>query len=197
MKRVRLALYARVSTSDQSCESQLHALRQAAERHGWEIVAELVDHGVSGAAGREKRPAYDALLKGIARKDFDKVAIWHVDRLARSMKELLFVMGELKGKGVALYIDQMAVDTDTPTGELMLNLVGVLAQFERQMIKSRVNAGIARAKAKGVKLGRKRIDDPKLAAKVRKLHADGYGMIRIGKAVGVGTGTVQRILAGN
>lgn len=197
MKPVRVAIYARVSTGDQSCESQTHALRLAADRHGWQIVETFTDEGFSGAAGREKRPAYDALLKGIARKDFDKVLVWNIDRLARSMTELLKVLGELKAKGVGLYIDQLAIDTATPAGELLFNIAGAMAQFERQLIQSRVKAGIARARAKGVKLGRKRIDDAKVTAKVRKLRADGMGIVRIGKAVGIGTSTVQRLLSGN
>lgn len=197
MKPVRVAIYARVSTGEQSCESQLHALRLAADRHGWEIVQELTDEGFSGATGRDKRPAYDALLKGIARREFDKVAVWNIDRLARSMTELLKVLGELKAKGVALYIDQLAIDTATPAGELLFNIAGAMAQFERQLIQSRVKAGIARAKAKGVKLGRKRIDDAKVTAQVKRLRAGGMGMVRIGKTVGIGTSTVQRLLRDN
>ncbi len=197
MKPVRVAIYARVSTGEQSCESQLHALRLAADRHGWEVVQELTDEGFSGATGRDKRPAYDALLKGIARREFDKVAVWNIDRLARSMTELLKVLGELKAKGVGLYIDQLAIDTATPAGELLFNIAGAMAQFERQLIQSRVKAGIARAKAKGVKLGRKRIDDAKVTAQVKRLRASGMGMVRIGKAVGIGTSTVQRLLRDN
>ena len=197
MKPVRVAIYARVSTGEQSCESQLHALRLVADRHGWEIVQELTDEGFSGATGRDKRPAYDALLKGIARREFDKVAVWNIDRLARSMTELLKVLGELKAKGVGLYIDQLAIDTATPAGELLFNIAGAMAQFERQLIQSRVKAGIARAKAKGVKLGRKRIDDAKVTAQVKRLRASGMGIVRIGKAVGIGTSTVQRLLSDN
>lgn len=195
MKPVRVAIYARVSTGEQSCESQLHALRQAAERHGWEIAQELKDEGFSGATGRDKRPAYDALLKGIARREFDKVLVWNIDRPARSMTELLKLLGELKAKGVGLYIDQLAIDTATPAGELLFNIAGAMAQFERQLIQSRVKAGIARAKAKGVKLGRKRIDDAKVTAQVKRLRAGGMGMVRIGKTVGIGTSTVQRLLS--
>lgn len=197
MKPVRVAIYARVSTGEQSCESQLHALRLVADRHGWEIVIELTDEGFSGASGREKRPAYDALLTGIARKSFDKVLVWNIDRLARSTTELLKLLGELKAKGVGLYIDQLAIDTATPAGELLFNIAGAMAQFERQLIQSRVKAGIARAKAKGVKLGRKRIDDAKVIAQVKRLRATGAGIVRIGKTVGIGTSTVQRILNGN
>ncbi len=195
MKPVRVAIYARVSTGEQSCESQLHALRLAADRHGWEIVQELTDEGFSGATGRDKRPAYDALLKGIARREFDKVAVWNIDRLARSMTELLKVLGELKSKGIALYIDQLAIDTATPAGELLFNIAGAMAQFERQLIQSRVKAGIARAKAKGVKLGRKKLDDAKVAASVRKMRTEGIGLVKIGRTLGIGTSTVQRILS--
>jgi DNA invertase Pin-like site-specific DNA recombinase len=194
MKPTRVVIYARVSTGEQSCESQLHALRLVAERHGWQIVQEFTDEGFSGAIGREKRPAYDALLKGIAKREFDKVLIWSLDRLARSMTELLKTLGELKAKGVGLYIDQLAIDTATPAGELLFNIAGAMAQFERQLIQSRVNAGLARAKAKGVRLGRKPVGDAKLIAAVKRLRAKGLGIVKIGKEVGIGTSTVQRIL---
>lgn len=194
MKPTRVAIYARVSTGEQSCESQLHALRLAAERHGWKVVQEFVDEGFSGATGREKRPAYDAMLKGVARREFDKVLVWSLDRLARSMSELVKIIGELKAKQIGLFIDQLAVDTATPAGELMFHLVGAMAQFEREIIRGRVNAGLAKAKAKGVKLGRKPVDDAKLIAQVKRLRAKGVGIVKIGKEVGIGTSTVARIL---
>lgn len=194
MKPTRVAIYARVSTGEQSCESQLHALRLAAERHGWKVVQEFVDEGFSGATGREKRPAYDAMLKGVARREFDKVAIFNIDRLARSTSELTKTLGEMKAKRVALYVDQLAIDTDTPAGEMLFTVVGAMAQFERDIIRSRVNAGLAKAKAKGVKLGRKPFDDAKLIAQVKRLRAKGVGIVKIGKEVGIGTSTVARIL---
>lgn len=195
MKPTRVAIYARVSTGEQSVESQTHALRLAADRHGWQIVETFIDEGCSGATGRDKRPAYDAMLKGVARKDFDKLVIFNIDRLARSMTELLKVLGELKAKRIGLYVDQLAIDTDTPAGELLFNIAGAMAQFERQLIQSRVNAGLARAKAKGVKLGRRRVDDAKVVAQVKRLRAGGAGIVKIGKQVGIGTSTVQRILS--
>ena len=194
MVSTRVGIYVRVSTGEQSCESQLHALRKASERHGWEIVQEFADGGVSGSKGRDKRPAYDAMLKAVARREFDKVLVWNIDRLARSMTELLKVLGELKAKGVDLYIDQMAVDTATPSGELLFHVAGAVGQFERQLIRSRVLAGLDRARSKGVRLGRRPISDPKLIAKVKSMRADGVGIVKIGKSLGLGTSTVDRII---
>src|SRR5208282_3711207 len=149
MKTKRVALYARVSTDSQTTENQLLQLRAVAERHGWTIVAEFVDRGVSGAKGRQERRQFDALLHGVARREIDMVAAWSVDRLGRSLQHLVGFLAELQSKKVDLYLHQQALDTSTPAGKAMFGMLGVFAEFERSIIQERVRAGLSRARAKG------------------------------------------------
>jgi DNA invertase Pin-like site-specific DNA recombinase len=120
-------VYARVSTDGQSTENQLRELRAAIARHGWSIVAEYVDRGVSGAKGRKDRPRFDALLHAVTRKEFDMVAAWSVDRLGRSLQDLVGFLGDLQSKKVDLYLHQQALDTSTPSGKAMFGMLGVFA----------------------------------------------------------------------
>ena len=149
----RVALYARVSTDKQSTANQLRELHAAAERLRWEVAGEFIDHGISGSKGRKDRPKLDALLKGVARKEFDVVAAWSVDRLGRSLVDLLGLLQELHSTGVDLYLHQQGINTTTPAGKALFQMMGVFAEFEREMIRERVMAGLARAKAHGTKSG--------------------------------------------
>lgn len=191
----RVAIYTRVSTDSQTTENQLRELRAVAKREGHQVVAEFTDVGISGAKGRDKRPGLNELLEGVTRREFDKVMAWSVDRLGRSLQDLLTFIGELKAKGVDLYLHQQHLDTATPAGKAMFQMCGVFAEFEREIIRERVNAGLARAKAEGKTLGRPRNDDPKLSAKVSKLHKQNVGILKIAKQLGVGTSLVQRIVS--
>lgn len=194
-RRKRVALYLRVSTTGQTVENQRRELATAAKRHGWTIAATFEDAGISGAKGREARPGLDALLKAVARREIDLVAAWSVDRLGRSLQDLVAVLGDLHGKRVDLYLHQQGIDTTTPSGKAMFQMLGVFAEFERAMIRERVNAGLARAKAKGVRLGRPRTDSKTENAIRAALAAGGEGLHKIAARLGVGTGTVQRIKA--
>src|SRR6202011_3261900 len=153
----RAALYLRVSTTEQTVENQQRELEAVAERHGWNVVAVFTDAGISGTKGRDKRPGYDRLCRGIARREFQQVAAWSEDRLGRSLQELVSFLGELHAKGVDLYLHQQGIDTGTPAGKAMFQMMGVFAEFERAMIKERVNAGLARARASGKVLGRPKV----------------------------------------
>jgi DNA invertase Pin-like site-specific DNA recombinase len=190
----RVALYLRVSTDGQSVENQRLELEAAAERHGWQVVQTFKDHGISGAKGRDKRPGLDAMLKGVARRDFDMVAAWSVDRLGRSVQHLVETLGELHAKGVDLYLHQQGLDTSTPSGKAMFQMLGVFAEFERAMIRERVNAGLRRAVAEGKTLGR-----PKVTAEtekaIRVALKRGDGILKVAGALGVGSSTVQRVRA--
>ena len=194
---VRAALYARVSTDRQSTENQLRELRQTAQRLGWEVVGEFVDTGISGAKGRKDRPQLDALLKGVSRKDFDVVASWSVDRLGRSLIDLVGLLQELHSTGVDLYLHQQGINTTTPAGKALFGMMGVFAEFERGMIQERVRSGMARAKEKGTKSGNA-IGRPAVATgiedQIRALRAQGLGMIKIAKQAGCGVSVVQRVL---
>ena len=193
-KAKRVAVYARVSTDSQTTENQLLQLRTVAERHGWTVVAEYVDHGVSGAKGRLERPQFDAVLRGVARREFDMIAAWSVDRLGRSLQDLLAFLLELQSKRVDLYLHQQALDTSTPMGKAMFQLCGVFAELERSIIQERVKAGLERARAKGITLGRPKTA-PKVEAKIRELAAAGMGKQKIARTLGIGTSVAQRVLA--
>ena len=129
-KAKRVAIYLRVSTTGQTVENQKRELEEAGERHGWEVVRLFKDAGYSGAKARDQRPGLDALLQGVARKEFDLVAASSVDRLGRSLQDLLGTLGELHAKGVGLYLHQQGLDTSTPAGKAMFQMMGVFAEFE-------------------------------------------------------------------
>jgi DNA invertase Pin-like site-specific DNA recombinase len=130
----RVALYGRISTDTrkQAVDSQLRELQAVGARLGWIVVAVFTDEGVSGAKGRDKRPGLDALLKGVARREFDLIAAWSVCRLGRSLQDLIGFLGEIQARGVDLYLHQQALDTSTPSGRAMFQLLGVFAEFERR-----------------------------------------------------------------
>jgi len=150
----KAALYVRVSTDGQTTENQRLELQRVAEVGGWEIVGTYEDHAISGAKGREQRPGLDNLLKDANRRKFDIVAAWSVDRIGRSVHDLLSFLGEIQALGIDLYLHQQGVDTTAPAGKAMFQMCGVFAKFERSIIRERVNAGLARARANGKKLGR-------------------------------------------
>ncbi len=192
---MKVAIYARVSTNEQTTENQVRELTGWADRAGHEIVAIYDDNGISGAKGREYRKEFDKLLKAAVRREFDLVSAWSVDRLGRSLQDLVGFLTDLHGAGVDLYLHQQALDTTTPSGKAMFQMMGVFAEFERSMISERVKAGLARTKAKGTKLGRP-MASAKTEAQILKLRSKGMGMLKIGKELGVGTSTVQRVISG-
>jgi DNA invertase Pin-like site-specific DNA recombinase len=188
----RAAIYVRVSTDKQTVENQLGELRQIAERRGWETVEEYHDAGISGAKGRKDRPGLDRMLKDAQRRRFDVVMAWAIDRLGRSLIDLLGTIQMLDACGVDLYLDQQAIDTTTPAGKLMFQVTGAFAEFERSMIRQRVNAGLKRAVEAGKQLGRPRID-PALERRIQSQLRVGKGILKVAAECGVGSGTVQRI----
>ena len=197
-KQTRVALYARVSTDKQSTENQLIELRGAASRMGWEVVGEFVDRGISGAKGRADRPRLDAMLKCVARKEFDIVAAWSVDRLGRSLIDLVGLLQELHSTGVDLYLHQQGINTTTPAGKALFGMMGVFAEFERGMIVERVKSGMARAKKNGTKsgnaIGRPAVS-AEVEARIRELRATGLGIVKTAKQIGCGVSVVQRVTA--
>ena len=160
----RAAIYARVSTQkNQTPQNQILRLREVADKAGWEVVEEFVDKGISGAKGRDKRPAFDKLCKAATRREIDVVMAWSVDRLSRSLQDLVAFLSELQASGVDLYLDRQGIDTTTPGGKALFQMMGVFAEFERAMIQERVHAGLARARKQGKTLGR-----PKVAKKAEQ-----------------------------
>jgi DNA invertase Pin-like site-specific DNA recombinase len=190
----RVALYLRVSTSGQTVENQRRELREVAERQGWKIVREFEDAGISGAKGRVSRPGLDAMLKGVTRKEFEIVAAWSVDRLGRSLQDLVGTLAEIHAKNVGLYLHQQGIDTTTPAGKALFQMMGVFAEFERAMMQERIKSGLARAKAEGRQLGRPKVPE-KMEQAIRTAHAAGSGLRRIARDLGVGVSVVQRVTA--
>ncbi|MEQ1754687.1 MAG: recombinase family protein [Micropepsaceae bacterium] len=190
----RVALYVRVSTDGQTTDNQQQELQKVAERHGWHIVATFADKGISGAKGRDKRPGYEALWQAVARKEIDLVAAWSVDRLGRSLQDLVSFLGELKSKGVDLYLHQQGLDTSTPAGKAMFQMMGVFSEFERAMIVERVKAGLKRARKEGRVGGRPRVA-AKLEDRIRASLAEGIGIRKTATNLGVGVSVVQRVRA--
>jgi DNA invertase Pin-like site-specific DNA recombinase len=188
----RTAFYLRVSTSDgQTTENQLLHLHEVARRLDWSVVAIFRDEGVSGAKGRDRRPGLDALMKAVSRREIDLVAAWSVDRLGRSLPDLVGLLGELQARGVDLFLHQQALDTSTPSGRMLFQMLGVFAEFERSMIRSRVIAGLNRVR------GTKRLGRPPMQAKkvdaIRALLMSGTGIRETARRTGAGTASVQRV----
>ena len=191
----RVALYVRVSTDHQSVRNQEIELQAVAERHGWTVVAVYRDQGMSGAKGRDKRPGLDKLLQAVARKEFDMVAAWSVDRLGRSLIDLVGILQEFHAKHVDLYLHQQGIDTTTPAGKAMFQMMGVFAEFERSMIHERVMVGLARARAEGTQLGRpaKVAGNAAMVKALRAARRAGKSIRTIAREQGVGIGTVSRL----
>jgi DNA invertase Pin-like site-specific DNA recombinase len=192
----RVGLYLRVSTDDQTVENQREALMAACEARGWRIVAEFSDPGISGAKGRDKRPGFDKLHKAVTRRSIDVVAAWSVDRLGRSLQDLVGFLNELNASGCDLYLERQAVDTTTPAGRAMFQMLGVFAKFERALITERVKAGIARARKRGTKsgkpFGRPQTPQRKIEA-IKAELAKGTGMLKTARLCGCGVSVVQKV----
>ena len=150
----RAVLYLRVSTVDQTTANQERELREIAGRMGCEIVKVYKDHGISGAKGRDKRPAFDALCRDATKRQFDVVMAWSVDRLGRSLQDLVGFLSELHALGIDLFLHQQGSTPRRRPARRMFQMMGVFAEFERAMIQERVRAGLARARAEGKRLGR-------------------------------------------
>jgi DNA invertase Pin-like site-specific DNA recombinase len=191
MKRV--ALCARVSTDwgAQTTENQLRELQAVAVRLGWTVVAVHVDEGVSGAKGRDKRPGFDALMKGVTRGEYDLVAAWSVCRLGRSLQDLVSFLADLQSREIGLYLHVRGLDTSTPSGRMMFGMISVFSEFERAMIRSRVVAGLDRVR------GTKRLGRPPMPSDrvetIKTMLLSGVGVRETARQTGAGTATVQRV----
>lgn len=192
----RVAIYARVSTGEQTPENQLQELRAVATRMGWQVIDEYIDHGISGDMGRDQRPAYDQLYGASVRREVDLVMAWSVDRLGRSLQRLVALLSDLQAKNIDLYLHQQGIDTTTPSGKAMFQMCGVFAEFERAMIRERVKAGLDRARTQGKTLGRPRTPEV-VEDKIRNERRKGKGIKKIARELGIGVSTVQRVVHGS
>jgi len=191
----QVAIYARVSTGEQTPDNQLRELRAVAARMDWHIGAEYIDHGTSSAKGRDRRPGYDRLCDAIVRREIDLVMAWSVDRLGRSLQQLVALLSDLQARGVDLYLHQQGIDTTTSAGKAMFQMCGVFAELERAMIRERVRAGLQRARAQGKTLGRPRTPEV-VEARIRAARRQGKGIKKIASELGIGVSTVQRVVHG-
>ena len=192
----RAVLYLRVSTVDQTTANQERELREVAVRMGCEIVRVYKDHGISGSKGRDKRPAFNALIRDGNQRKFDVVMAWSVDRLGRSLQDLVAFLSELHALHIDLFLHQQGLDTTTPAGKAMFQMMGVFAEFERSMIQERVRAGLRRAKDEGKQLGRPRIAadlERRILEALKARGRTGEGVRKIAERFGVNPSTVQRI----
>jgi DNA invertase Pin-like site-specific DNA recombinase len=191
-KQHRAAMYLRVSRDDQTTENQRLVLVKVAEHRGWVIVQTYEDQGISGAKGRDQRPAFDQMLKDAMRGRFSIMMVWSIDRLGRSVLHVANALAELDAAGVALYSDQQGIDSTSPIGRAMLQMASVFGEQEREMLRGRVMAGLDRVRAQGKKLGRPKVGR-KVEEAIRHQLSAGHGILKVAKIVGVGSGTVQRV----
>lgn len=191
---MKVALYLRVSTSKQDSSNQQRELVRVAEARGWTVTREYTDDGISGAKTRQDRPALDQMLKDAAKGRFDLIAVWSIDRLSRSLVDLITTVNEIRAFGCDLFVFQQNLDTSSPAGKLAFSVFGALAEYERELIRERVRIGLDRAKANGTKLGRPSNMNDGLRAAIVALRNKGQSIRQISAGLGVGVGSVYRVL---
>ena len=186
----QIAIYARVSTNDQTVENQVNELRDYCQRKGYTIYKEYCDEGVSGA--KSSRPALNALMQDAMKRRFDAVLVWKLDRLGRSLSHLLKTLEEFESLGIDFVAYNQNIDTTTPTGRLMFSMIGAFAEFERELIRERVKAGMVNAKIKGKHIGRPftEVDNHK----VRELRNQGLSIRNVAKELDIKPSRVQYVL---
>ena len=190
----KVAIYTRVSTLDQTIDNQLIELRDHCSKMGWEIVKEYADEGLSGTLSRDKRPALNSLIKDAYRKRFDSVVCWDISRIGRSMKELILFLSDMKDRGIGICSVRQGFDTSTSMGEIMFQFVGILSSWEREMIRERTLAGLERAKREGKTLGRRKVTNDTMTAKIIELRNERKSIRQIASEVGISRGTVNNVL---
>ena len=196
-KVTRVALYLRVSTGGQSVANQKRELEAMAKQAGWKIVEVYQDKGISGAKGRNGRPELDQMLNDATRRRFKKLLVWDLSRLGRSLRDLISITDHFQELGIDLYVHKDAIDTGTASGRLFFHIVGAIGEFERERIRERINAGLARAKAEGKTLGRPEgttKNKVKHQAEIVSLRDAGMSIRKIAGALSVSTSTVQAAL---
>ena len=192
---MKVALYCRVSTStkDQTTENQLRELTAYCDRMDYEVT-KIYEDQISGAKTREKRPAYNELCKDAFLKKFDLVIAWDVSRFGRSLKEFVSFLGDMDDRGIGVVAVKNGLDTSSSTGKMMMKMIGVMEEWNREMLVERTKSGLARTRANGTKLGRKKITNPQMTAQIISLRNENKSIRAIATEVGVSTATIQREL---
>ena len=189
---MKVAIFARVSTMHQTTENQLLELYEVCERNDWSVVEEY-NETVSGTKGVNERKELERMLKDASRKKFDKVVIWSVDRLGRSMKHLVSVLSQLKDLGVDIFSYKQSIDTSTTMGSSFFHMVGIFAELENNMRRERQVIGIKRALRDGVKFGRKDVVDEDKEYQIYQLRSKGKSIRAIAKKVGISVGRTHQV----
>lgn len=189
-QKKKTAIYARVSTDRQAVDMQLSELRAYVERKGWTLYQEYIDQGYSG--GNTHRPAFTEMLHDARKRHFDMLVVWKLDRLSRSLKDLIATLDELGHAGVDFLAYDNDLDTSSPTGKLVFHVIGAVAEFERDIIRERVKAGLENARRKGKRLGRRPVLTPYQKEKIQELKAQGLSNYKIAEKLGMGEATVRR-----
>ena len=184
-----VAIYARVSTDKQKVDMQLDELRDYVKRAGWKIYREFVDEGYTGK--NTIRPAFKQMLDEARRRKFDVLLVWKLDRLSRSLRDLIGTLDELGHLGIDFISYDNKIDTSSPTGKLVFQIIGAVAEFERDIISERVKAGLRNARRKGKRLGRPPVS-PMTIEKANRLRAGGLSYRKIGKKLGISEGMVRK-----
>jgi len=190
----RCAIHTRVSTLSQTTDNQLLELQKIAELKGYVVTEIFTDEGISGAKGREIRTGFNNIIKSAIKKEFDIILTWSVDRLGRSLQDLVSFLSEIHSVGCDLYIHQSGIDTSTPSGKMMFQMIGCFAEFELSIIRNRVIAGQQRAKSQGKHIGRPSNLNEGLTHSIKYMKEQGVGIRKIARELKVGIGTVYKVL---
>lgn len=188
----KVVIYGRVSTNDQTTENQLIKLKEIISINGWNLTDIYVDEGISGSKGRDQRPQFDRLCKDMVRRKFSRIMVWDVSRLGRSLQDLVEFLNEVVSVNCNLYIHQSGLDTSTPSGRMMFQMVGVFSEFERAMISERVILGLERAIKNGKQLGRPKITEDK-KNEIKFMLDKGMSYTSIQQHTGISKATISRI----
>lgn len=192
---IKKAIYSRVSTADQTSENQTLMLNEIAQRNGWELVDTYIDNGISGTFGRDKRPEFDRMCKDMIRRKFNRILVWDISRLGRSLQHLVEFLNDVQSVDCDLYIHQSGLDTSTPSGRMMFQMVGVFSEFERSMISERVKLGLQRVVSKGGTLGRRKTVTDSMKSHIIELRKEGLSLSEIAINVGISKMSVHRVVA--
>ena len=190
----KTAIYMRVSTSLQTTDNQLVALQEYATRMNYEITSIYKDEGISGIKNKSQRPALNEMMKDVVKGKFSQILIYDISRLGRSLKDLVNILNDFNQSKVRLIFIQNGIDTSNSTGQMMFQLLGVFAEWERQTIVDRVNAGLVRARQNGKKLGRPTTINDSVITAVKLLRNQNLGIRKISSQLRIGVGTVIKII---
>ena len=190
----KVCVYARCSTSDQQVSNQLIEVRDHCSKMGWEIVKEYIDEGLSGTLSRDKRPAFNEMIKDGYRKKFDSVVCWDISRLGRSMKNLIMFLSDMKDRDIGICSVRQGFDTSTRMGSIMYQFVGILSEWEALMISERTLAGLERARREGKTLGHRKVTNDRITAQIIELRSAKKSLREIASEVGVSIATIHQEL---